>query len=255
MSAPRHTPERRKVPYCDEEIIIPFKFYDLSHIHQLDPLDSGGHIMNMATGKFPPREQRPYEPLTAWVTLAHLGLIEQDRNPLLKAGLTREQQLEAARTVLSESELILVESIAVPRRYRHVPARELEEVIRIAPDYIDRMWAGCWLTLVGWTESPECTFLADSEMPPDTCAELEESIVEAYAASIGVTSRADVVGWRRVDESYETNLISHRLGLCEQHYALNGPPPYEHMKDTVPLGPGWEGVTRIVPARPSVRQT
>lgn len=77
--------------------------------------------------------------------------------------------------------------------------------------------------------------------------ELEETVVEAYAESIGVTSREDELGWRRVDESPEVLLASRRLMICETHYSLNGPPPYELMKDTVPLGPGWKQVVRIVP--------
>jgi hypothetical protein len=255
MSPRPQAPERRKVAYLnDDAIIIPFKFLNLplSRIDELDPLDSGGHLMKIATGEYPPREPRPHEPMTAWETLAHRGLIEEGAPPLRsdKPGhLNREQRLEAAREVLSEAELLLVESIAVPKRYRTIPARELDEMIRTAPDYIDRMWAGCWLTLI-WTESPDCTFRDLSEMPPNMCGEMEETIVEAYAATIGVTSRADVVGWRRVDDSYETNLISHRLAVCEGHYAINGPPPYEQMKDTLPLGPGWTQVVRIVPEKP-----
>jgi hypothetical protein len=248
MSPRRQQSERRRVPYCDDEVIIPFKFYDLSRIGQLDPLDSGGHVMAVATGEHPAPERRPYEPLTAWVTLAHLGLVEED-NPLFKAELTREQQLEAARAVLTEPQLMLVESIAVPKRYRSLLVGELEEMIRTAPDYTDRMWAGCWLTLVGWTESPECSFRDQSETPSRMMGELEEAIVEAYAASIGVTSRDDAVGWRRVDESYEANLIGHRLTLCETHYDLNGPPPYECMAQTLPLGSGWKQVIRVVPEK------
>jgi hypothetical protein len=49
----------------------------------------------------------------------------------------------------------------------------------------------------------------------------------------------DVLGWHRVDESYEVTLIESRLSICDSHYNFNGPPPYELMKDTVPLGPGW----------------
>jgi hypothetical protein len=157
MPSRRRAPERRKVARLDDDrIIIPFKFLDLSQIdHRLDPLDSGGHLMKIATGEFPPREPRPEDPLTAWVTLAHLGLIEEGAPPLhwsKPQHLNREQRLEAAREVLSEAELLMVESIAVPKRYRTIPARELEEMIRTAPDYIDRMWAGCWLTLVGWAQ-------------------------------------------------------------------------------------------------------
>ncbi len=230
----------------ENEIIIPFKFLDLAKIEQLDPMDRGGHLMHIATGTFPPREPRPYDPFTAWVTMAHLGLIEEG-GWYFKPELTREQRLEHAREVLTEDELVIVETIAVPKRYRRMPAQELVEMIRTAPDYIDRMWAGCWLTLIGWTESPDCTFRDLPEMPPNMCSEMEETIVEAYAESIGVTSRDDVVGWRRVDNSPEILLASRRLGICEGHYGLNGPPPYELMRVTVPLGPGWEQVVRVVP--------
>jgi hypothetical protein len=56
----------------------------------------------------------------------------------------------------------------------------------------------------------------------------------------GVTSQGDFLGQARMDKSYEVNLICHRLGICEIHYLLNGPPPYEYMRDTVPFGPGWK---------------
>jgi hypothetical protein len=247
MVVPYQPPPKGEAPRVDwNEVIIPFKFFDLSRIEQLDPLDSEGHLMHIATGEFPPRERRPEEPFTAWVTMAHLGLIEEG-GPLLKAELTREQRLEAAREVLTEDELVIVETIAVPKRYRSIPAQELVEMIRTAPDYIDRMWAACWLILVGWTEGAECTFRNDSEMPPNMCSELEETVVEAYAESIGVSSRDDVLGWRRVDESPEVLLASRRLTICETHYSLNGPPPYEHTKNTVPLAPGWKQVVQVVP--------
>lgn len=231
----------------DDAIIIPFKFFNLANLDQLDPLDSDGRIMCAATGSYPPREPRPFEPFTAWVTMAHLGLIEEG-GPLLKPELNREQRLEAARELLSEEELLIVESIAVPRRYRHLPVAKLVEMVRTAPDYIDRMWAGCWLILIGWTESSECSFLDARDMPERMCGELEETIVEAYAASIGVSSRDDVIGWRRVDNRPEVLTASRRLGICETHYMYNGPPPYEHMKDTVTAGAGWRQIARLVPA-------
>lgn len=43
------------------------------------------------------------------------------------------------------------------------------------------------------------------------------------------------------------NLVLHRLAICEVHYQLNGPPPYQHMCHTVPLEKGWKQVVRVVP--------
>jgi|ERR1700722_17005507 len=117
-------------------------------------------------------------------------------------------------------------------------------MIRTAPDYIDRMWAGCWLKLIGWARSNQCSFYEGDGLLGD---ELEDCVVEGYAATIGVTSQDDFLGQARVDKSYEVNLIIHRLGICENHYDHNGPPPYEYVKDTVPFGPGWKQVVRIVP--------
>ena len=244
MARRRRTPEPRQIPAFTGKVIVPFSFFDPTNLDQLDPLDNDRHLMKIATGEYPSREGRPYDPLTAWVTMAYIGAIEEG-GPLLKAELNREQRLEAAREVLSNEEVIVVESIAVPNHYRKLPARELEEIIRTAPDYIDRMWAGCWLELIGWTESPECSFGDPTEDFP--CGELEERIVEAYAHSIGVTSPDNFLGWARIDKGYEANLVSHRLSICSIHYQLNGPPPYEYMCDTVPLGPGWRQVVRIVP--------
>jgi hypothetical protein len=236
--------ERRTANW--DEVIIPFKFFDLSRVDMLEVLPGGGRVPVPVGG----REQPPNDPFTAWVTMAHLGLIEEG-GPLLKAELTREQRLEVARKVLTEDELVIVETIAVPKRYRQMPAQELVEMIRTAPDYIERMWAGCWLILVGWTESPDCAFRDLSEMPPDTTGgELEETVVNAYAESIGATTQDDA-GWRRVYDSPEIQLTGRRLGICETHYFLNGPPPYEQMKDTIPLGPGWKQVVRIVPDNPT----
>jgi hypothetical protein len=246
MPKRRQATEHRRVPIFTGDVQVPFSFFDLMRLNLLDPLDEDGKTMQILTGEDTPHEPRPYDPLTAWVTLAYIGAIEEG-GPILHPSLNREQRLEAAHTVLSDEEVIVVETIAVPKRYRRLPARELEEMIRTAPDYLDRMWAGCWLELIGWTHSEDCSFRSlSAEHPFD---ELEETIVEAYARSIGVTSREDFLGWYRIDTGYEANLIGHRLGICSIHYRLNGPPPYEYMRDTVPLGPGWKQVIRLVPEK------
>jgi hypothetical protein len=226
-TASPHAIEQPRVRW--DEVIIPFKFLDLSRIGQLELFPGKAHFL--ATGSYPPeREPRPQDPLTAWVTMAHLGLIETGVAHMeIKPELDRDQRLAEARELLTDDELLIVETIAVPKRYRELPADELEEMVRTAPSYIDRLWAACWLTLTGWTESKDCTF--DMSVQND---ELEETVIAACIEAIG-------------DNSPEVQLIGRRLGICAAHYSLNGPPPYELMKATVPLGPGWARRIRVVP--------
>jgi hypothetical protein len=237
QSQPATEPERRS--YWDE-VVIPFGFLDPSKIEQLDLFP--GRPAYRATGEYPDRgEPRPYDPFTAWVTMAHLGLIEKDEPlPGLNPELDRDERLVEACKLLSTDELLIVESIAVPKRFREMSAEALVTMVRTAPDYIDRMWAACWLTLVGWTESTECTFRDSSEMPQRMGDELRETVIEARGENIA-------------DSGPEVTLIGRRLNICAKHYWLNGPPPYELMKDTVPLGPGWEQIVRIVPKRVPVQ--
>jgi hypothetical protein len=246
----RAAPERRHLPpYTDPSVLVPLGFVtNERRMYRLDPLDDAGWLMKAATGKYPPREPRPYDTLTAWVTLAHMGCLELG-GPYLKPELDREQRLEKARELLTEAEFLIVESIAVPQRYRKLPATELEQMVRTAPDYLDRMWAGCWLTLTGWTDQADCPFTRKETEEFPYGEELEERIVEAYAHSIGVTSKEDALGWWRIDWGYEGNLPGRRLSICDTHYDLNGPPPYEHMSNTIPEGPGWRRVTHLVPEK------
>lgn len=221
-----------------DQVIIPFRFLDLSRIDELDLFPGRAHYLS--TGSYPDgREPRPQDPFTAWVTMAHLGLIEKGVvHSELDPDLDREQRLAAAFELLTDDELLIVETIAVPKRYREMSAQKLAEMVRTSASYIDRMWAACWLTLVGWTESKECTFRNESAMPQGVDNELEETVIEACAESVN-------------DIGAEVKLIGRRIGICATHYSLNGPPPYELMKDTVPLGPGWKQVVRIVPEKAS----
>lgn len=219
-----------------DEVIIPFRFLDLSRIEQLELLP--GHAHYCMTGQYPDdREPRPQDPFTAWVTMAHLGLLKKGVvHSELDPDLDREQRLAAAFELLTDDELLVVETIAVPKRYREMSAQDLAEMIRTAGSYIDRMWAACWLTLVGWTESEECTFRDRSETPQGVGDDLKETVIKACAESVN-------------DIGAEVKLIGRRLGICTTHYSLNGPPPYECMKNTVPLGPEWEQIIRIVPKK------
>jgi hypothetical protein len=229
------SPQKIEPPRVNEdEVIIPFKFLDLSRIEQLELLPGRAHYR--LTGEYPDgREPRPQDPFTAWVTMAHLGLIERGGvHSELAPALDREQLLAAAFELLTDDELLVVETIAVPKRYREMSAQELAEMVRTAASYIDRMWAACWLILTGWAKSEECTFRDRSEMPQGIGDELEETVIEACTESVD-------------DISAEVKLVGRRLGICETHYNLNGPPPYELMKETVPLGRGWKQVVHIVP--------
>jgi hypothetical protein len=251
QSSARHRPRVvrspkpvREVPIFTGDVQIPFWAFGGRLTEHLDLSDDDAAIWQIATGREPPPLERPNDPLTAWVALAYQGGIEQG-GPIFRKELDREQRLDVARQVLSEEEWLVVETIAVPRRYRREPAQELEEMIRSASDYRDRMWASCWLTLVGWTLSRECTFGDVSDRYP--LGELEHAILDCYAQSRGVSSRSDSVGWRRISGDYETNLVLHRLTICETHYRLNGPPPYDEMRDTVSGGDSWRQVVRLVP--------
>jgi hypothetical protein len=235
----------RDVPTFTGDVQIPFWAFGGRLTEHLELSDDDAAIWQIATGDEAPPLERPNDPLTAWVALAYHGGIELG-GPVLRRELDREQRLDVAKQVLSEDEWLVVETIAVPRRYRRKPARQLEEIIRNAADYRDRMWASCWLTLVGWTLSEQCSFGDVSKQYP--LGELEHTILDCYAQSRGVNGRSDTVGWRRICGEYETNLVLHRLAICEVHYKLNGPPPYDEMRDTVPGGDGWKEVVRLVPA-------
>jgi len=245
--APTDPSAQREVPSFTGQVQVPFWFFHTTKLaQQLDLFDGDACTWEILTGEHPPAPQRPHDPLTAWVALAYVGGIERE-GPILRAELDREQRLRVAADVLSEEELLVVETIAVPRRYRELPAQTLEDMVRSADDYHDRLWAGCWLTLIGWTLSPECAFAREPSDHP--LGRLEYAVIEGYARSQNVKGPEDRLGWRRIGGDYETNLILHRLTICAVHYQLNGPPPYEHMSRTVPLKAGWKQVVHVVPDR------
>jgi hypothetical protein len=237
---------RRRVPSVDREIVIPCAFFDLDKLYLLDLFDKEGRVVEALTGEIVPREKPPYDPLTAWLTMAILGLIERG-GPLLAPGLDRDRRLDLAREVLNEDEFAIVETIAVPRRYREMEATHLAAMVRTAKSHLDRMWAACWLILVGWTRSADCTFRQISEMPQGSLGELEEMVVDGFARGIGVRGRDDIVGWCRIEESCEAQWISWRLGTCETYYEVNGPPPYECVQRTVAGHRGWKKMVRLLP--------
>lgn len=231
------------VPLFTGRVQVPFWF--LERPDQLDLFDGDATIWALATGDCPPTAERPYDRLTAWIALAFIGGIEHG-GPVLDGSLDRDARLDLARIVLSEEEWLVVETIAVPKRYRQLTARRLESLIRHAPDYHDRLWAACWLVLVGWVRSRDCGFQEASARFP--LGELEEAVIAAFADGQGVASPHDEVGMKRISATYEVNLALHRLAICEAHYELNGPPPYDCVKKTIGGHSGWRHVMRAVPA-------
>lgn len=227
---------------------MPFWFLDARKLSdKLNLFDDGATLWWVATGEQPTPPPRPYDPLTSWVALAIIGAIERG-GPCLEPQLDREARLELAGEVLSEEELLIVETIAVPKLYRCLTALELEDMIRTASSYIDRLWAACWLTLTGWTESQSCSFHDVSPTYP--AGELNEAVHAAYAREHGVASDTDLVGAARIGQTREARLIHERLRICETYYGLNGPPPYEHVRHTIPGGQGWRSVMHLVPDSP-----
>ncbi len=226
------------------KVQIPFWLLDPSKLRsKLNLFDDGAVVWWVATGEEPALAEPPHDPLTSWVALAYVGGIEQG-GPGLDPKLDREARLQVASEVLSEEDLVVVETIAIPRRYRCLTAQDLEKMIRNAPSYVDRLWAACWLTLTGWTESCHCDF-------KDVCAEfpmgeIDESVHAAFAREQGVMSE-DLVGMARVGRTHEAGIIHQRLSICQTYYGLNGPPPYEHVRQTIPALPGWRTVSRLVP--------
>jgi len=228
-----------------EKVQVPFWFFDPAKLElKLNLFDEGALVWRAVTGEDPPPSRPPHDPFTSWVALAYVGGIEKD-GPCLKSELDRGARLKVAMDVLTDDQLLVVETIAVPKRYRELDAYALEDMVRNAGTYVDRLWAGCWLTLTGWTESKLCSL-------EDVCAEhpmgeLDEAVRSAYAREHGVMSDQDVIGTARIGRTYDASLIDQRISICQAHYSLNGPPPYECVAHTITPGPGWKRVTHLVP--------
>jgi hypothetical protein len=223
---------------------VPFWLLDRDGLRRkLNLFDDGAVVCCAATGEQPSPPASPHDPLTSWVALAIVGDLELGGLGL-DPHLDREQRLRVAGTVLGKDELFVVETIAVPRRYRASAARELEELVRHGSSYTDRLWAACWLILVGWTESERCGF-------EDVCAqfpmgELDETIYMAFARERGVSAE-DAVGRSRLGRTDEAIAIHRRLSICHTYYGINGPPPSECVSRTITRGLGWRVVSRLVP--------
>jgi hypothetical protein len=224
---------------------VPFCFLESAKLaDRLNLFDDGAVIWKVVNGQLPPPAPAPYDPLTSWVALAYLGGLEEG-GPCLKPELNREARLAIAGGILEREELLVVETIAVPRRYRNRGAYELEETIRSATSYVDRLWAACWLTLIGWTESAQCSFADVS--PEFPMGEIDHRIRSAYMCERGLSDTSDLFSRARIGGSPEATLIHRRISICQTHYKLNGPPPYECVRQTLPPEPGWREVLRLVP--------
>jgi hypothetical protein len=224
---------------------VPFCFLENAKLaDRLNLFDDGAVIWEVINGESPPPAPAPYDPLTSWVALAYLGGLEEG-GPCLKPELNREARLAVASEILDREELLVVETIAVPRRYRNRSAYELEETIRSATSYLDRLWAACWLTLIGWTESAQCCFADVS--PEFPMGEIDHWIRSAYMREHGLSDAGDIFSRARIGGSHEATLIHRRISICQTHYKLNGPPPHECVCQTLPPELGWREVLRLVP--------
>jgi hypothetical protein len=225
--------EDEDIPYARDNSVIPFEYLrDSDKItgYLLGGIEAMGAILFGRTRSPEP----PNDPLTSWTALAHMGEMELCGN-CLDPKLDREQRLEAAKIVLDPGEWLRVETIAVPRRYRSMTKAELVELIRSGENWEDGLWAYCWLILCGCNRSADWPFDKLSEHHPE--GEIQELLLDAYAASQGVMSLDDELGWVRVGRTYNAGLIVCRPIICRTHYQFNGPPPYEQMQTTVPMEP------------------
>lgn len=230
------------MPYAREDAVIPFEYLrDSDKItgYLLGGVASMGAMLFGREGPV----AAPNDPLTSWTALAHMGEMELCGN-CLDPKLDREQRLELAKIVLDPGEWLRVETIAVPRRYRSMTKDELVELIRNGESWEDGLWAYCWLVLSGCTRTPDWPFVKFSAAHPE--GEVHELLFDAYAASQGVTSFDDELGWARVCRSYNAGLINCRPIICYGHYKYNGPPSYEQMQTTVPIELGWRQLTTAV---------
>jgi hypothetical protein len=193
-------------------------------------------------------EYPPFDCLTAWTTMAHLGQIEQG-GICLEPQLDREERLKLAATMLDPGELVRIETIAVPRHVRQMTLEQLVAVIYTEDNFYDAFWAACWMILVGFHLHPDYPFdEGDSDKFPG--GEMNCRLFCTFGEAVGVTELDDELGWTRLHRSYTGDLIGVARTICRWHYKYNGPPPYEHMADTVPRQPGWRSIELVLPDRP-----
>jgi hypothetical protein len=163
---------------------------------------------------------------TAACAAAYLGAFDTG---YLIMGSSREQRLALFSQWLPEDQFETVVAVAVPQRYRELPASELEAMIRHGSAE-DRGWAGCWLALCGWFEGDDCTFFGTD--PDERLERVNDHIREV------ITSEEET--------SYWSGLISSALWM----YRMNGPPPLGLSRATLGgIRAGWIEVVQLVPAR------
>jgi hypothetical protein len=236
------------IPCARDNAVIPFEYLRDSDKITGYLLGGAASIKGMLFGH-QSQEEPPNDPLTSWTALAHMGEIELCGN-CLDPKFDREQRLELAKVVLNPGEWLRVETIAVPRRYRAMAKDELVVLIRSGESWEDGLWAYCWLILTGCSQADDWPF-DKGPLDEHPEGEAEELLLDAYAASKGVMSLDDELGWVRVGRTYDAGLIVVRPIICRTHYEFNGPPPYEQMQNTVPMKPGWRQLTQAVFGEPT----
>lgn len=159
---------------------------------------------------------------------AYLGLFEDNTPGSFGDAQTRQERLDFVAQYLPPDKFETVMAVAVPQRYREMPAAELEKLARSGTAE-DVMWSVCWLGLCGWLQSYDCTLLGDDGI--DRIERLESSLRELVA---------DRDEYRR---------LADRMWNGIAMYDLNGPPPLGIARATLGSGRyGWVEVVQLVPA-------
>lgn len=170
-----------------------------------------------------PRER--FQTALAW---AYFGGIEAGDNFFNDAeGLSREAILEIFREMLSDEEMVAVETVAVPQRIRAQSGAALEQLMRTG-SFEDRVYSLIWMTLTGWRDSSESTI-------PTRYIDFLVDIEETYLSEVCTDDKL-------LAEASE------RISMAKSLHTFCGPPPLAISGPTLGAPrPGWRTITYMVP--------
>jgi len=170
-----------------------------------------------------PKER--FQTALAW---AYFGGIEAGDDFFNHAeGLSREAILEIFRDLLTDEEMVAVETVAVPQHIRARSGRELERLVQDG-SFEDRVYSLIWMTLTGWRDSAESGI-------PTGYIDFATDIEEVYLAEVCT------------DETLMAQ-VRHRLSMAKMLHTYCGPPPLAISGATLGgLRPGWRTITFMVP--------
>jgi hypothetical protein len=161
----------------------------------------------------------------AW---AYFGGIEAGDNFFNdEEGLSREAILEIFRKMLSDEEMVAIETVAVPQRIRAQSGAALEQLMRTG-SFEDRVYSLIWMTLTGWRASSESSV-------PTGYIDFATDIEEVYLAEVCTDDKLMAEARRR-------------FSMAKMLHTYCGPPPLAISGPT--LGAprsGWRTITYMVP--------